>query len=186
MKTTQKCLIEALQGESNAIVRYADFADVALKEGFKNIAYLFKALVETERVHQKNHLRALGECEYKQELEDWPVSDTTSNLQYAVDGETLEYKSAYPSMIKQIRKEGSNEYQKVAILSMTWSSAAEKTHAQVLKIALKAIKKGMDLDVTQIFVCEVCGNLILSKELPKSVCDICGHDALFYKLVKPF
>ena len=184
MKITQACLIEALQDESNAMVRYQQFSKIAEQEGFANVAYLFKALVATEKVHQKNHLRALGDITFDKIKGSWSVGNTTDNLRQAFAGETEEYKKGYPDLIKKIRKEGNDNYQKVAILSMSWSRDAEKTHSQVLALALKAVESGNDLDVDQIYVCKVCGNLIIDKKYLNTVCLVCGHDPLFYELIK--
>lgn len=184
MKITQACLIEALQDESNAMVRYGQFSKIAEQEGFVNVAYLFKSLVETEQIHQKNHLSALGDVEFNQVDATWPVGDTAANLHHAIENETQEYKKGYPGLIKQIRKEGKGEYQKVAALSMKWSCEAEKSHAQVLVMALKAVKSGRDLNADKIYVCKVCGNLIIDEKDLKSVCFICGHDPLFYELIQ--
>lgn len=184
MKITQKCLIEALQDETNAMSRYGQFGEIAEQEGFANVAYLFKALVATEKIHQKNHLRALGDVEYTQVEAKWPTGNTLANLNHAFISETEEYKKGYPSLIKKIRKEGKETYQKVAALSMTWSLEAEKTHAQILAIALKAVKSGKDLNADKIYVCKVCGNLIIEIKHLKAVCPVCGHDPLFYELIK--
>lgn len=184
MKITQECLIDALRGESNAMVRYAEFAAVAEGEGFVNVAYLFKALILTEQIHQKNHLQALGAVEFEPLKQSWPVETTAENLRYAIAGETEEYKRGYPAMIKRIRKEGRGEYQKVAALSMTWSSDAEKSHAQVLAQALKAVQAGRDFEVETIYVCKVCGNLIIDRRNLKKVCTVCGHDPLFYEVIE--
>ena len=184
MQITKDCLIEALQGEENAIIRYAEFATLAEKEGFANVAYLFKALVETEVIHKKNHLQALGDDMPQTIKEEWPLGSTQENVIHAITGETSEYKHGYPIMIKKIRKEGHSIYHKVAELSMRWSANAEKTHAQVLALALKAIKAGRDLDADKIYICKVCGNLILDKKQIKEVCPVCGHDPLFYELIK--
>lgn len=168
-----------IEGETSASALYEKFAVTAEKEGFKNVATLFNALTEAERIHIKNHTRALGKA-YKPLPEDGQVGNTITNLKSAIDGETEENKKLYPSLIKKIKKETKEEKGKVARLTMVWAQKAEAEHAKLLKQALKAVKNGQDLKIEQIYICRVCGNIILNRNGEKE-CDVCGHDFLFFE-----
>ncbi len=66
---------------------------------------------------------------------------------------------------------------------MTWAQKVEKEHAKLLRKALKTIKYSVDLKFNNIYICQVCGNIVLD-DGSKKVCDICGHDTIFYKSIK--
>ena len=87
MASTTDNLNEAFAGESQAFQKYTVFAKKAEREGFANIAKLFKTTAEAERIHAEGHLRALGF-----------IASTLENLQGAIDGETYEYTEMYPPM----------------------------------------------------------------------------------------
>ena len=180
MKQTAELLKKAITGEFNATRKYGSFSEIAAKEGFKNISYLFKALIVAERVHIKNHKNALGE-DYKPDEHDFETGNTAANVQAGIDGETFETKEMYPGFIKE-SKSDTTDYGKVARLSMQWASTVEFTHAEILKMALAALESGKDMEINEIYICRVCGNLILNK--PEKHCPVCGHDAAFYMKVK--
>ena len=177
----KNALISALNGEHSAVKKYSEFAKIAQKENNPNIAYLFKSLVYAEKIHIKNHLNALKE-DFTPTIEPHETGETAGNLNNAYLGEMYENKDMYPNLRKLIRKNLKSKEGKVADLSLRWAEEVELTHAQTLKMALKAVKKGMDFDISDIYVCRVCGNLILIE--PKSVCPVCGHDAKFYQQIK--
>mgnify|MGYP001007050624 CR=1 FL=1 len=178
---TADLLQKAITGEFNASKRYNAFSKIALEEGFKNVAYLFKALVAAEKIHLKNHTQALQK-DFSPEYEDFKTGTTQDNLQSSVDGENYEFNEMYLNYIKQISKNDKSEYGEVAELSMVWARKVEYTHAEILNKALEAVKLNKDLEFNEIYVCKVCGNIILEK--PDSICPICGHDPLFYFLVE--
>ena len=90
MTDTIKNLKEAFAGESQANQKYRAFAKKAEKDGFANIARLFQATAEAERIHAEGHLKALE-----------GVGSTADNLQAAIDGETYEFTEMYPPMVEQ-------------------------------------------------------------------------------------
>ncbi len=183
MEKTAEYLKKAITGESNAAIMYSKFAEVASNDGYSNIAYLFTALEQAERIHIKNHKQALGDHNYKPEEGTIDIGTTQENLRTAFAGESYEYKKMYPSFIRAIKSETKTEYGKVGRLSMQWAAMVEKVHADTLKKALKNIKSGKDFNITNIYMCRVCGNLLIGNEEPDSVCPVCGHDHMFYKLV---
>jgi rubrerythrin len=177
---TKKCLKAAITGEFNATLKYSEFSKVAAKEGHKNIAYLFQTLVVAENIHIKNHKRALGE-DYSPESHDFDAKSTSDNVQAGIEGETYEFTEMYPGFLKEFQKETKEDYGKVAKLSMEWASKVEITHAEILKMALAALESGNDLKIDALYICRVCGNIILGE--PKELCPVCGHDIAFYQLV---
>jgi rubrerythrin len=157
MTKTGDNLKEAFAGESQANRRYLAFAEKAEKEGFKQIAKLFRAAAGAETVHAMNHLKAMD-----------GVKETKENLKEAISGETYEFTDMYPRMIKQAEEEG-NERAKT---SFTRANQVEKIHAELYKKALSSLEKGKDLEKKDIFVCQVCGNTVEGE--PPEKCPICG------------
>ena len=181
MNIVKDYLKKALNGEFLATEKYSKFAEIAKKEGFDNIAYLFKSLTAAEKIHIKNHKNALEE-DYIPESEEFTSGTTAGNVKDAMEAELWENKKMYPSFIKEIKKDKKNPIQKVAQLSFEWARDVEYTHYKALKLALKYIEQGIDLDCSEIYICKVCGNLIFIE--PTNICPICGHDLAFYFKVK--
>jgi len=154
---TEKDLLEAFAGESQANRRYLAFSKQAEKEGYHQVARLFRAAAEAETVHAHNHLRALG-----------AVKTTAENLKEAISGETHEFKTMYPAMIDHAQQEG----QKAAERSFTYANEVEKEHAALYEHALNAPDK---LEPVDYFVCSVCG--YVSEKEPPEKCPVCGSKA---------
>ena len=91
MSKSEEYLKEAFAGESQANRRYLAFAEAADKEGFKQVARLFRAAADAETVHAINHLKALK-----------AIKSTKDNLQEAIAGETHEFTKMYPEMIRDV------------------------------------------------------------------------------------
>ncbi len=155
MPTTKENLLTAFAGESQANRKYLAFAKKAEKEGFKNVASLFKAAAEAETIHALGHLNAMD-----------GVKSTLENLESAVYGETYEHDEMYPPMLELAEKEDHK-----AKKMFKWAMKAEKVHANLYKLALEAVKNGIDLD-SEVYLCPVCGHLEL-KNAPEK-CPICG------------
>jgi len=154
MSATEKNLQEAFAGESQANRTYLAYAKQAEKEGYSQAAKLFRAAAAAETVHAHAHLRALGS-----------VKDTAANLKAAVDGETHEFKSMYPEMIKKAQEEG----QKAAERSFQYANAVEKIHAELYQRALERLDTMPEVDY---HVCNVCG-YTCEGEAPDT-CPVCG------------
>lgn len=183
MEKVKKALKILIDGESSAVKMYSKYSDIALNEGFGNISILFRSLAMAEKIHIKNHFNALGE-EYTPVIdEDFKTETTLENIKEALNGEMEENKSLYPKLVKSIKKECKSHEGKVARLSMIWAQKVEKEHAKLLKRALKSIKQGKDFTFNEIYICQVCGNVVLDRKSEKE-CEVCGHDTLFFKSVR--
>jgi rubrerythrin len=154
MSKSEKNLREAFAGESQANRKYLAFAKQAEKEGYSQVAKLFRAAAEAETVHAHAHLRTLGE-----------VKSTAENLQAAISGETHEFKSMYPVMIEEAKAEGN----KAAERSFNFANEVEKVHAGLYQKALDNLGKLEEVDY---YVCYVCG-YTCEKE-PPDKCPVCG------------
>ena len=157
---TQENLANAFAGESQANRKYLAFAKRAEKEGFVNIAKLFRATAEAETVHAMSHLRAMK-----------AVQTTQDNLAAAMEGEEFEFKSMYPKFIE----EATTEEQNAALISFKNAMAVEQVHFSLYNSAMERIKAGEDLAGTKIYVCEICGNTVLGETPDK--CPVCGAPA---------
>jgi len=162
MPTTKENLKEAFAGESQANQKYRAFAKKAERDGFPNIAKLFKTAAEAERIHAEGHLNALD-----------GIGTTVENLKEAIDGETYEYKEMYPPMLAQAEADNHK-----AKRMFKYAVEAEDVHAQLYKLALAAAEQGKDLDVTDFYLCPVCGHIEFGK--PEENCPICGTLAAKY------
>ena len=163
MSKTQKDLMEAFAGESQANRKYLAFAKKAESEGFKQIAKLFRAAAEAETIHAHNHLREAG-----------GVRGTKENLEAAISGETFEFQKMYPAMIGDAKAEAAAG----ALRSFTYANEVEKVHAELYMKALAAIGSNQDIDY---YVCQVCGNTV-EGEAPDQ-CPVCGARKQAFKKV---
>ena len=155
MSKTQADLKEAFAGESQANRRYLAFAEQAEKDGFPQVARLFRAAAHAETIHAMNHLKALGE-----------VKSTADNLQAAINGENYEVVSMYPQFIKDAEEEA----QKRSLTSFKWAFEVEKVHEALYRKALEMI--GGDMPEMDYFVCPFCG---YTHEGPlDGKCPVCG------------
>lgn len=153
MSQTEKNLMEAFAGESQANRKYLAFAKQAEKEGYPRVARLFRAAAEAETVHAHAHLKTVG-----------GIKSTEENLQEAIAGETHEYKSMYPEMIKTAEEEGD----KAAVRTFTYANEVEKVHAALYKNALDNLGKQEQADY---YVCSVCGYTCENE--PPDSCPVC-------------
>ena len=164
MKTTKENLLEAFAGESQANQKYRAFAKKAERDGFPNIAKLFNTAAEAERVHAEGHLNSLD-----------GIGSTVENLKAAIAGETYEFTEMYPPMLAQAEADNHK-----AKRMFGYAVKAEQVHAKLYQMALEAAANGKDLEVTDIYLCPVCGHIEFG--IPKENCPICG--ALPSKFVK--
>lgn len=162
MASTTENLKEAFAGESQANQKYRAFAKKAEKEGFPNVARLFRTTAEAERIHAAGHLDALA-----------GISSTADNLQAAIDGETYEYTEMYPPMLEQADADGHK-----AKRMFGFAVKAEAVHANLYAKALEAVRAGKDLEDTEFFLCPYCGHIEFGQ--PPEACPVCGAKAAAY------
>lgn len=154
---TSDNLKEAFAGESQANRMYLAFAKKAEKDGYPQIAKLFRAAAEAETVHAHAHFRVMG-----------GIKNTEENLKAAIEGEGFEFQQMYPRFLVQAEK----EQNKPAINSFKNALLVEEIHHGLYGEALSAVSTGVDLPETKIFVCAVCGNTV--KHQAPDKCPICG------------
>jgi rubrerythrin len=170
---TKDALLSAFAGESMAHMRYLIFADIAEKEGFKNVARLFRAIAYAEQVHASNHYRALRE--YKEDSKVFsgtPIGpgNTSKNLELAIMGEEFEIKEMYPVYLEIAKHQGEKE----AELSFNYAYRAEQIHAQLYREAKSYVDKGQDYPIDgKVWICPVCGHTYVGAEPPEK-CPVCG------------
>lgn len=155
MSKTEDHLREAFAGESQANRKYLAFALAADKEGYPQVARLFRAAAEAETIHAHNHLRALK-----------GVKSTRENLAEAVTGETHEFKQMYPEMLKDAKAEGNKEAER----SFHYANEVEKVHAELYQHLLDGL--GADQETYPYYICPVCG--YTSGKEPPDTCPVCG------------
>lgn len=155
--TTKENLKEAFAGESQANRMYLAFAERADKDGFPQVANLFRAVASAETVHAHAHLRAMD-----------GVSGTLDNLKEAASGEKYEFEEMYPPMVSLAEEEGDKRAQR----SMSYAMEVEKVHYDLFNKAIAAIESGKDLEDLPIYVCPVCGHTVIG-EAPDT-CPVCN------------
>jgi rubrerythrin len=155
---TEENLKSAFAGESQANRRYLFFADRADKEGYPQVARLFRAAADAETVHARNHFQAMD-----------AIGSTRDNLMAAVIGEHQEFTRMYPLFIA-VAEEEQNER---AGHSFNLANEVEQVHHSLFENALKAIEAGKELKSEAVFVCQVCGNTV-NQAAPEK-CPVCGE-----------
>ncbi len=156
MATTKEHLQEAFAGESQANQKYRAFAKKAERDGFPNIARLFRTTAEAERIHAEGHFGSLD-----------GIGSTADNLKSAIGGETYEFEEMYPPMLEQAEAEGHR-----AKTMFKYALTAEAVHAKLYTLALEAAEQGKDLEETDFYLCPVCGHIEFGT--PSETCPTCG------------
>jgi len=165
--STKDNLQNAFAGESQANRKYLAFASRAEKEGFVQIAKLFRATAAAETIHAHAHLRAMK-----------AVQTTSENLQAAMNGEEFEFKQMYPKVIEEAKAEESD----VALMSFKNAMAVEQVHYSLYLHAIEKVKQGEDMSAQKIYVCAVCGNTVLG-EAPER-CPVCGAPKAKFDIIE--
>ncbi|MDP8003519.1 MAG: rubrerythrin family protein [Caldisphaera sp.] len=170
---TENALESSYGGESMAHMRYLIFAEIAEKEGFKNVSRLFKAIAYAEQVHARNHFSRLDSLkEGRKVVADalFGPGNTSKNLELAIMGEEFEVEQMYPAYIELAKF----QKDKQAEMSFRFALEAEKIHAKLFKEAKKYVDEGKDMPIDgYIWICPVCGHTLIAKE-PPGKCPICA------------
>ena len=165
---TEKNLMAAFAGESEARNKYTYFASKAKKEGYEQIAALFLKTADNEKEHAKLWFKELN-----------GIGDTAENLLSAAEGENYEWTDMYAGFAKTAKEEGFDDiaflFEKVA--------AIEKTHEERYRVLLENIKGGLvfSRDEDMIWECTNCGHIVIGKKAPE-VCPVCKHAKSYFQI----
>jgi len=163
-KMTEENVGAALAGESQAHIRYLNFAAQAEKDGKPNVARLFAAAAFSEQMHASAHLRVIG-----------GVKGTSDNLAAAGGGENFEVEEMYPAYIAVAEAQKEPDAKK----SFHRAIEAEKIHHGLYQRAKQAVDGGKDFQIGEIWVCGCCGFTMEGN--PPDKCPICGADKSMFK-----
>jgi len=163
MSQTQKDLMDAFAGESQANRKYLAFAKKADQEGYPQVAKLFRAAAAAETVHAHSHLAVAN-----------GIKSTAENLKEAIAGETHEFTSMYPEMIRQAEAEGNAK----AVRTFNFANEVEKIHAALYQKALAGMETKNDVTY---YVCGVCG-YTCENEAPET-CPVCKSKKMAFSKV---
>ncbi|MDD2403046.1 MAG: rubrerythrin family protein [Victivallaceae bacterium] len=179
---TEKNLLKAFAGESQARNRYTYFASVAKKENYVQISAIFEETANQEKEHAKRFFKFLegGDLEITATYPAGKIGTTTENLNAAACGEHEEWSALYPSFAVKAREEG------FAAVAMVFEmvSVAEKQHEKRYRDLLKNIEDGkvFTRDEVVTWRCINCGYLHVGKSAPQ-MCPACAHPQSYFELL---
>lgn len=179
---TEKNLITAFAGESQARNRYTYFASQARKDGFVQISQLFEETANQEREHAKRFFKFMpgGTAEVTASFPAGVIASTADNLQAAAAGENYEWTEMYPGFARTAREEGFEEIAKAIEAIMVAEKQHEHRYLRLLANvdAGKVFKK----DEPVMWRCLNCGYLHEGPEAPMT-CPACAHPRDYYELL---
>jgi len=179
---TEKNILTAFAGESQARNRYTYFSSAARKEGFVQIADIFEETANQEREHAKRLFKLLegGEVEIQGAFPAGVIGTTAENLKAAAAGENHEWSEMYPGFAKVAEKEGLGEV--AAIFRAI--AVAEKQHEKRYLELMANIQAGkvFKKDEPVVWRCRNCGYLHKGTEAPE-VCPACAHPQAHFELL---
>jgi rubrerythrin len=179
---TEKNLITAFAGESQARNRYTYFASQARKEGLVQISMIFEETANQEKEHAKRFFKFLdgGEAEVSAAFPAGTIASTAENLKAAAEGENYEWGTMYPGFAKVAREEGFDAV--AAVFGAI--SVAEKQHEKRYNDLRANVEGGkvFKKDKKVVWRCINCGYLYEGEEAPKS-CPACAHPQAYYELL---
>jgi len=179
---TEKNLLKAFAGESQARNRYTFFASVARKEGYEQIANIFAETAGNEKEHAEIFFRYLegGDLEIEAAYPAGIIGDTKANLKAAADGEKMEWSDIYAEFEKTARKEGfaniGKSFKEIAEVERFHEKRYRKLAANVA--AGEVFKKKTVVK----WHCTNCGYIHEGPEAPKE-CPACKHAQAYYELL---
>ena len=165
---TEKNLMAAFSGESEARNKYTYYASQAKKEGYEQIAAIFAETAENEKEHAKIHFKYLN-----------GINDTLSNLNDAAAGENYEWTDMYANFAKEAEEEGFTE------IAATFRLIAEveKEHEARYKALIANVENGLVFkkDNVVVWKCRNCGYIHVGEVAPQ-ICPTCKHPQAFFEL----
>lgn len=167
---TEKNLMEAFAGESQARNKYTYYASQAKKEGYEQIAAIFQESADNEKEHAKIWFKL---------LHDGAIGSTIENLKDAAGGENYEWTSMYKTFAEDARSEGFNDI--AALFDLV--GKIEKEHEERYNKLLQNIQdeKVFLKDGTVIWKCRNCGHIHVGKTAPE-LCAVCKHPKSFFEV----
>ena len=179
---TEKNLLTAFAGESQARNRYSYFASQAKKEGYEQMAAIFIETADNEKEHAKVLFKLLegGEVEIAAAYPAWVIGETKANLKAAADGERYENTKMYPEFAAVAEKEGFPEIAD----SLRRIAVAEVGHERRYLALLKNIEQGTVFKRGEkvVWICRNCGYLHEGTEAPAE-CPACKHAKAYFELL---
>lgn len=179
---TEKNLLAAFAGESQARNRYTYFASAARKEGFEQIANIFIETAENEKEHAKVFFKYLegGDAEITATYPAGAIKDTKSNLEEAAAGENLEWTTLYSDFAKIAKDEGFSEIAR----SFEQIAKVEKFHESRYRKLINNIATGevFKKKASVKWHCINCGYVFEGAEAPPQ-CPACKHPQAFYEVL---
>ena len=165
---TEKNLMSAFAGESQARNKYTYFASVAKKEGYEQIAALFLDTANNEKEHAKLWFKELNQ-----------LGDTAANLEAAAAGENYEWTEMYDEFARTAEEEGfhalAEKFRGVA--------AIEKMHEERYRALLNNVetKAVFEKSTVQVWECRNCGHIVVGTKAP-AVCPVCAHPQSYFEI----
>ena len=165
---TEKNLMTAFAGESQARNKYTYFASVAKKEGYEQIAAIFLQTADNEKEHAKLWFKALGE-----------LGNTAENLLHAAEGENYEWTDMYAGFAETAEAEGFYELAgKFRLVA-----AIEKHHEERYRALLKNVETAQVFEKSEVKVweCRNCGHIVVGTKAPE-LCPTCDHPKAYFEV----
>ncbi|RLA97908.1 MAG: rubrerythrin family protein [Deltaproteobacteria bacterium] len=181
---TEKNLLAAFAGESQARNRYSFFASQARREGYEQIAAIFAETAENEKEHAKRLFKFLegGEVQIQASFPAGVIGDTASNLEAAAKGENYEHTQMYPEFARVAREEGFPEI--AAVFEAI--AVAEREHERRYRALLENIREGKVFrkDRPVKWRCRNCGYVYVHEgtEAPER-CPSCDHPRAYFEVL---
>ena len=165
---TEKNLMAAFSGESEARNKYTYFASKAKKEGYEQISALFLKTAENEKEHAKLWFKELD-----------GIGDTAQNLAAAAAGENYEWTDMYEGFAKTAEEEGFPEL----AARFRLVAAVEKHHEERYRALLKNVetKQVFEKAGVQVWECRNCGHIVVGEKAPE-VCPTCDHPQAYFEI----
>ena len=167
---TEKNLMEAFAGESQARNKYTYFASKAKKEGYEQIAAIFQETADNEKEHAKLWFKLL--C-------GGDILTTAQNLADAAAGENFEWTDMYDRMAKEAKEEG---FDHIAFLFESVGKI-EKEHESRYRKLLENVQDGKVFEAGEIKIwkCRNCGHIVVGTKAP-AVCPVCAHPQAYFEI----
>jgi rubrerythrin len=179
---TEKNLLAAFAGESQARNRYTYAASAARKEGYEQIAAIFLETAEQEKQHAKRFFRFLegGMVEISAAYPAGTLASTLKNLRMAATGEHEEHTKLYPEFARIAKEEGFSQ----AAAQFTLTAKAEAHHEERFRMLLANLETGsvFSKPVSTKWICRECGYVHEGPEAPEK-CPCCEHPQAFYQVL---